>query len=141
MEPLESESQDSQGPSTSKKRLTSFNEKWLNDPDFNNWLQKKTDFLAHCKTCNTDISVQYEGRRAIMVIFKYYYSVVYVPNNHQDQASSVKPPFFNYCEHFRYTQHQQNTKKLNQQGRCRDVSIAFSYPRLPKKRVKSPKPK
>lgn len=58
---------ESQFPSTSKKRLTGFNEKWKNDPDFKDWIEMKNEFTAMCKTCNSDIAIQYEGRRALTI--------------------------------------------------------------------------
>ncbi|KAF9405681.1 hypothetical protein HW555_013685 [Spodoptera exigua] len=52
-------------PSTSKKRFTGFNDKWITDPDFKEWIEKKNEFTAICKACNSDIAIQYEGRRAL----------------------------------------------------------------------------
>ncbi|CAH0562981.1 unnamed protein product [Brassicogethes aeneus] len=53
-----------------KKKLkyhTSFDGSWLNDPLFSAWLKKRDDFTAECKLCRTDISVKYEGKRALVV--------------------------------------------------------------------------
>ncbi|KAF9419653.1 hypothetical protein HW555_003931 [Spodoptera exigua] len=52
-------------PSTSKKRFTGFNDKWITDPHFKEWIEKKNEFTAICKACNSDIAIQYEGRRAL----------------------------------------------------------------------------
>lgn len=60
-----------QYPSTSKKRLTGFNEKWISDPDFAHWIKKKSEFIAECKICNSDIMIKYEGRRALTVSNRY----------------------------------------------------------------------
>lgn len=54
-------------PSTSKKRLTGFNDKWITDPDFKEWIEKKNELTAICKVCNSDIAIQYEGRRSLVV--------------------------------------------------------------------------
>jgi len=58
---------ESQYPSTSKKRFTAFNENWINDSDFKYWLKKKNEYTAICIICNSEIAIQYEGRRALVV--------------------------------------------------------------------------
>lgn len=49
------------------KYHTSFDESWLQDPLFSAWLKKRDDFTAECKLCRTDISIKYEGKRALVV--------------------------------------------------------------------------
>ncbi|CAH2088354.1 unnamed protein product [Euphydryas editha] len=58
-------------PSTSKKRFTGFSDKWTKyDPEFSDWIKKKDEFTAICKTCNSEIAIQYEGRRALTLEIK-----------------------------------------------------------------------
>ncbi|KAI4461585.1 hat family dimerization domaincontaining protein-related [Holotrichia oblita] len=54
-------------PLINKKKFAGFNDKWTNDPSFKDWIEKKKDFTAMCKACNSEIAIQYEGRRALTV--------------------------------------------------------------------------
>ncbi|KAL3277650.1 hypothetical protein HHI36_012996 [Cryptolaemus montrouzieri] len=54
-------------PSTNKKRFTGCSDKWINLPDLKDCIGRKDDFTAICKICNSEIAIQYEGRRALTV--------------------------------------------------------------------------
>lgn len=65
----DSETSSQQTPPKKRKLKynTSFDENWLKDPLLCTWLKKRDDFTAECKLCKTDISVKYEGKRALIV--------------------------------------------------------------------------
>ena len=44
---------------------TKFAESWLSNSEYNGWLSKKSDSLAHCKYCVKDIDVSNMGETAI----------------------------------------------------------------------------
>ena len=44
---------------------TKFAESWLSNSEYNGWLSKKSDSLAHCKYCVKDIDVSNMGEMAI----------------------------------------------------------------------------
>lgn len=50
-----------------KKRLTLYNNDWEKDSEFKEWLSKKNESTASCILCNSNIAIQYEGRRALTV--------------------------------------------------------------------------
>ena len=45
-----------------KKYYCSFNDEWLKEDDFKDWLGKKNELEAECKICQQTLSVKYEGR-------------------------------------------------------------------------------
>ena len=48
-----------------KRRMNQFQDKWLTDPDYREWLTKKNDFSARCNVCNIDFFVKYEEVAAV----------------------------------------------------------------------------
>ena len=48
-----------------KRFLTKFQENWLKNEMFNNWLSKKDDQTARCDPCSKDITIKYEGINAL----------------------------------------------------------------------------
>lgn len=55
----------SPGTSKRKKCYTVYSDQWERHPNFSKWIQKKDNHTAMCKLCQTDISVKYEGSRAL----------------------------------------------------------------------------
>lgn len=50
---------------TSKKRLVCFSDRWCNLAEYSKWIQRKDEFTAFCKFCQNDITIKYEGSRAL----------------------------------------------------------------------------
>lgn len=48
------------------KRLTQFNDNWLNNSEFNKWLSKSSDYMAKCNICNSEFTVKYSGQSALI---------------------------------------------------------------------------
>ena len=65
-----------------KRRMIQFQDKWLTDPDYKEWLTKKDEFSARCNFCNIDFFVKYEGVAAV----KCHKNTA----NHQNKEKSVK---------------------------------------------------
>ncbi|XP_036347706.1 uncharacterized protein LOC118757076, partial [Rhagoletis pomonella] len=52
------------GPSK-KPRYTVYLDRWHVAPEYSNWIQKKDQYTALCKLCQTEISIKYEGSWAL----------------------------------------------------------------------------
>lgn len=50
----------------SKRRYTSFCDKWMTDPLFSKWVVKKDEYTAFCKLCQMEFSIKYEGSRMLL---------------------------------------------------------------------------
>ncbi len=54
-----------ESPKRKKRRLVTFQDKWLEDNDFKERLQKSDDLNANCVYCKTEFTIKYEGIGAI----------------------------------------------------------------------------
>jgi len=52
-------------PKKSKKRYCTFQDIWLKNNEYKDWLRKVDDFRVKCTTCLTEFTIKYEGVTAI----------------------------------------------------------------------------
>ena len=52
-------------PPRKKKWLSRFQDNWLRDNEFSDWLRKKDELTAVCEYCKTEFTIKYEGKTAI----------------------------------------------------------------------------
>ena len=65
-----------------QKRWTKFQDNWLKNDEFKQWLIKKDEFSAKCGYCDINFSVKYEGLKAVTDHLK--------TNNHKTNEKSLK---------------------------------------------------
>lgn len=52
-------------PPKVKKRYCCFQDEWLTDESFSQWLRKEDDTTAFCKMCRTTFTIKHDGVKAI----------------------------------------------------------------------------
>ena len=52
-------------PKNRKKKYCAFNDNWLRDNNYKQWIKKVNDYTVKCLWCNTNITIKYEGVLAI----------------------------------------------------------------------------
>jgi hypothetical protein len=60
-------SEKSYSPERKKKRLTKFQDNWLENEEYKQWLTKKDDFTGYCTYCLKEFTVKYEGIKAVNI--------------------------------------------------------------------------